>query len=326
MLETAKINYPFIAIPKVLRYLSFIDDDGNQKPLSPNHVWYLTYCAELEECYKSLKTQAKELRICKDTVIKLRRELEKPMVEIGVPLIRTSKFFDNHDNERTLIEVFPSQKELSEYHDKIYDKETGQAYRNRWNELAVGWKKFKKSLGGGRLDRQGGVDGVDTNYTNWKEHKSSTKTTTKKGNHRKGSPSQESSSSSDSLEKAELLREIPLNGSTKKRAMKYPIEDIEVAIHNTNLKNPDDYGAYFFDQLKHAKEYGKTKKTTDSKQYVESVLRKYCSEHGEIQVSLLEDHLIISKGDLCGMFEYGSPTFVEDMNEVLNVFGVSERL
>lgn len=61
----------------------------------------------------------------------------------------------------------------------------------------------------------------------------------------------DTTTSSSFSEKEKIMKEAGLNENTIRNSSKYPIERIQIALHNTRLKKDlDNINAYFFDQLK----------------------------------------------------------------------------
>lgn len=169
---TTRIVCPYVQVPKILRFLSFIcPKTGKPMRYNQHHIAFIVYCSECEEHYKSLETAARELGWSKPTVVKIRNELALPAVELGVPIIVCSKFTDLQNEPRTQIEVCPYQEKMGAYFDQLYDKENGCSFRDRW---LCQWEKegSKVRLQGGskrRLPRV--VKDVYSNNPNCKENK-----------------------------------------------------------------------------------------------------------------------------------------------------------
>lgn len=297
---THLVHVPYTQLPKILRYLSFIDDQGLQKPLNERHTHYLAYLYEVPKFYKSLRQQARELRWSKTTVVKIRDELAKPMVEIGVPIIYISEFTDIDNEPRTEIEVYKHQKEMGAYYDKLYNKETGHSYREQWIDLANSFKEFKKSLGG-PADGPRVVQQMDHNDNNKKKPK---KTTTKEQDLQ---PSADSSSFSATPEDSRLDG-LPINDKTKRNIQKLGLDDeqIQEAIKATEAANPDSYGGYLYDQCANAAQYSKHQQEPEenkikaSKQALQEIFHadtlpdNITVDFGELSLTVRENGSIIA--------------------------------
>lgn len=148
-------HVPFTQSPIIFRFLSFVNDKGEEERYGGDHLLLLSHATEMPEHYKSVRVSAKELGWSTTTYIKKRNELCKPTVEMGVPLMVISKFRDSKNKERVLTECFPYQEEMARYYNKLFNPKTGRSERERWiNQWELAKETKRKGSQVSRPDKQ----------------------------------------------------------------------------------------------------------------------------------------------------------------------------
>jgi hypothetical protein len=175
MTSEVKIHYPFLALPKITRYLSFIDENGERRRYTAYHRDFLLHLLEVPEFYQGGRRAAKDLGMAHSTYKKIKKELSLPTVELGVSLIHVSEFRDLKNNTRHQIEVFWCQVEMAAYYEKLFGDD-GEIYRNNWIGLWDETVKLKKCLSG---PRNGPRVGRETAHNKTKDNQ--TKNNNKRG-------------------------------------------------------------------------------------------------------------------------------------------------
>lgn len=131
-LYNSKIEYSFVPLPKVWRFLSYYDNEGKRTRLTPNDICVLAYYMELSENFKSNATAAMECNMKLTAFKASKANLQREMVEIGSPLIYVSHWNAHDGSPRATVEFCASQKSLGALFDELYDKELGEGRRDYW--------------------------------------------------------------------------------------------------------------------------------------------------------------------------------------------------
>lgn len=130
-----KIKFPFVPLPKVWRWLSYEDDDGNRTRFDPYDLALLAVLLELDETFKTDETLAVEACQGETRLKKSKANLQRVCIETGAPLIICNEWRDKHGYRHCTIELGTTQEQLGKRFDEIYDPETGEAVRVQWLSL-----------------------------------------------------------------------------------------------------------------------------------------------------------------------------------------------
>jgi len=168
--SSTEIKIPYVQVPKVLRFLSFKKEDGTEIRINENHITLIFYLYELQECYKSFTTIERELGWGREKVNNIKKEIQLPTVELGVPIVVVSKFIDRKNNKRNLYEVFPHKQEMLSWYIELYEKENGKDVRDRWvNQWYICKGSTEIELGGSTEIELGVVRKSNSKEPNTKE-------------------------------------------------------------------------------------------------------------------------------------------------------------
>lgn len=131
-LKTSNTNFPYITLPRCLRFLSFKAPDGKEIRITLDHIGLLHYFHELEFHYKSMRTMASETGISLEKLNRLKKELTYPCVEIDTSLLKVSEFRDVNNNLRHQLELFADYDKLASYDKYLFEEFEGKSRRDRW--------------------------------------------------------------------------------------------------------------------------------------------------------------------------------------------------
>ena len=139
---TVHAKSPYVQIPKILRYLSFMPKDGNAIRLNSDHFMFLAYISELDTFTKIQDTIMEELGWGDQKLKKIIRELKLPTVEMGVPLLSIVSFTGIGCQKRSSYVLYQNQEKMGKRFDELYNKENGKACRDSW---ILQWSLGKKT-------------------------------------------------------------------------------------------------------------------------------------------------------------------------------------